>query len=50
MILNSSMPSIVKTKIMQCALFFFNDVILLSLDKFNYVHLQIQFQLKFAIF
>lgn len=29
---------------------FFNDVILLSLDKFNYVHLQIQFQFKFAIF
>lgn len=49
MILNSSMPSIVKMKIMQCALFFY-DVILLSLDKFNYVHLQIQFQLKFAIF
>lgn len=32
-----------------CIVFFY-DVILLSLDKFNYVHLQIQFQLKFAIF
>lgn len=32
-----------------CIVFFY-DIVLISLDKFNYVHLHIQFQLKFAIF